>query len=385
MAKHTNVRLFWLVNFGVWSIFYLIQGTTSPVFLSYPSDVIVLLIGHFLLIVMLITGLYRFIYQKYAFWTKSFRFTFFQSMIAAAVMCLMDIFVRFEVIPLVVRFYPMYYNWYNININPNSLITDSPYMNVYVMSRSDKNIAQFISTMHNSAQIMKFLAYIIWTFAFNAYRYSANLVEARVEKYRSDARLKAVELENLRAQLNPHFLFNSLNSIHSMTLMRKEEASDAVLLLSDLMRYTLNYEKKDLVTVEEEMEAVDKYLQLEKIRFGKKLNYSFDIEPNTLKLKIPLISIQTLVENAIKHAIARTIKGGHIRIKSFLIDNNLTIEIINSGQLTETDPSVFKSKDSGIGIENIRRRLSMLYGEKARFDLVNFGAEEVRATLVIPA
>ena len=253
------------------------------------------------------------------------------------------------------------------------------------MSLSDKNIAQFISTMHNSAQIMKFLAYVIWAFAFNAYRYSANLVEARVEKYRSDARLKTVELENLRAQLNPHFLFNSLNSIHSMTLMKKEEASNAVLLLSDLMRYTLNYEKKDLVTVEEEMEAVDKYLQLEKIRFGKKLNYSFDIEPNTLKLKIPIVSVQTLAENAIKHAIAQTNKDGHIRIKSFLMDNNLTIEIINSGQLTEADPSVFKPKDSGIGIENIRRRLFMLYDEKARFDLTNLGAEKVKATLVIPA
>ncbi len=384
MAEHTNARLFWLINFGVWSIFYLIQGTTSPIFLAYPSHAVVLLIGHFLLIIMLITGLYRFIYQKYAFWTKSFRFTFFQSMIAAAVMCLMDIFMRFKVLPLIVNLYPVYYNWYNININQSSLVTDNSYMNVYRMTASDKNVAQFVSTMQYSGQIMKFLAYIIWTFAFNAYRYSANLVEARVEKYRSDARLKAVELENLRAQLNPHFLFNSLNSIHSMTLMKKEEASDAVLLLSDLMRYTLNYEKKDLVTVEEEMEAVDKYLQLEKIRFGKKLNYLFDIEPHTLKLKIPIVSVQTLAENAIKHAIARTIKGGHIRIKSFLINNNLTIEIINSGQLTEADPSVFKPKDSGIGIENIRRRLSMLYGEKARFDLVDLGVEEVKATLVIP-
>lgn len=382
--KHTNARLFWLINFGVWGIFYLIQGTTSPVFLAYPPASIFLLIVHFLLIIMLITGLYRFIYQKYEFWTKSFLFTFVQAIVAATIMWLIDIGMRFYVMPYIIKLFPAYYNWYWGDINSGKLVIDNPYRNVYKMMESNKDISKFVYTMHESVQVMKFLAYVIWTFAFNAYRYSTNLVEARVERYRSDARLKEVELENLRAQLNPHFLFNSLNSIHSMTMMKKDEAADAVLLLSDLMRYTLNYEKKNLVTLEEEMEAVDKYLQLEKIRFGKKLSYSFDIEYNTLKLKIPLISVQTLAENAIKHAIARTTTGGHIKIKSALIDNNLTIEIINSGQLAETDPSVFKPKDSGIGIENIRRRLAMLYGEKARFDLSNLGLEEVKAMMIIP-
>jgi len=389
---HTNIRLFWLVNLSVWVVFYLMQGLTSPVFLQIEETFRFVLILHFLFGIMLITGLYRFIYQKYGFWKKSLTFIAVQAVIAAVVLCLLDVLYRYNLnlilmnldSPLFSWFIPSYKDFVNsgdINYLNN---TSNPYFQVFKLSTTNFDISKLIDALLLNAQITKFLAYVIWTFAFNSYRYSANLIEARIEKFRYEGQLKEAELVNLRAQLNPHFLFNSLNSIHSMTMMKREEASDAVLLLSDLMRYTLNYENRNEVTVEEEMQAVEKYLKLEKIRFGKKLNYSFDLQPDTLNIKIPLIMVQTLAENAIKHAICPSQEGGRVVIKSFLEKDNLIIEVINSGRLKETTPSVSATKNSGIGIENTRRRLAMLYGEKAFFNLTNWGVSEVKAMMQIP-
>ena len=383
--KHKNTRLFWLINLGVWIVYYLMQGFTSPIFLQMPTSFRFVLIVHFLMYIMIVTGLYRFIYQKFEFWKKSMAFTFGQAVVAAVLMCLLDVFLRYQVNFYVMTFDAPLYNWFA----PINLDWSKEPINVYreatKLGETNANLAQYFAMEQWAMQLTKYMAYTIWTFAFTAYRYSENLIEARVEKYRFEGQLKEAELVNLRSQLNPHFLFNSLNSIHSMTLMKREEASDAVLLLADLMRYTLNYEKKTLVTVEEEIEIVEKYLKLEKIRFGKKLNYSFDIQPDTLDKKIPPIVIQTLAENAIKHAISRSIEGGRVDIKSFLENDNLIIEVINSGQLQVDTPSVFDPKKAGIGIENTRRRLAMLYGDRAVFDLKNWGIAEVKAMMRIPA
>ena len=198
--------------------------------------------------------------------------------------------------------------------------------------------------------------------------------------------LKASELINLRSQLNPHFLFNALNSIHSMTLTGSARASDAVLLLADLMRYTLNYEKKDLVTVAEEMDIVEKYLELERIRFGKRLTYSIDIQPDTLDVKIPPIIVQALAENAIKHSVSQHTEGGNLKVRSFIENKTLILEVINSGQLPENLPSanVLENKKVGIGIENTKKRLAMIYGKIASFDIKNANEREVLAILRIP-
>jgi two-component system, LytTR family, sensor kinase len=228
------------------------------------------------------------------------------------------------------------------------------------------------------------MAYVIWAAAYNFYHVALNMRRNTVEKLAAENRAKDLELINLRSQLNPHFLFNALNSIHSLAMMKKDNASDAVLLLSDLMRYTLNYEKRDVVPLSEEIEVVEKYLQLEKIRFGKKLNAELDISDATLDLKIPPIIVQTLVENAIKHGLKESVEGVFIKINSQLSNNFLTINVINSGRLKKGDPSVHEQKNGGIGVENMRRRLQMIYGERAIFDLQNLNEEEVIATLKLP-
>ena len=212
-----------------------------------------------------------------------------------------------------------------------------------------------------------------------------NLVEEKlriqVQQLELEKQLKEVELTNLRQQLNPHFLFNALNSIHALVSLKEDKAEAAVLNLSDLMRYHLNYEKRDFVTIQEEMGTVRKYLELEKIRFDKRLTYNITAEVAVLHHEIPLIMVQTLVENAIKHAVRHNKNGANISILARQEGAFLKIDVINSGQYT---PSVFTSKNSGIGLENTRKRLEMLYGDKASFSIGNRNEHEVVATLSFP-
>jgi sensor histidine kinase YesM len=376
-----NLRLFWLLNFSYWILHYAIQGSTSPVFLAIPFSFRIVVIAIFIFWIVLITGAYRFVYQRLNLVDKSIQFIAIQILIAAAIMAALDIFCRFEIQVIILR----YVNTHFFTI-PDA-VADNAFGRIFgTINRNVDNsdLGITLNQFSINAQWIKFMAYVIWVSAYNFYHIALNLRRKTVEKLAAENRAKDLELITLRSQLNPHFLFNALNSIHSLAMMKKDTASDAVLLLSDLMRYTLNYEKRDLVPLSEEIEVVEKYLQLEKIRFGKKLTSELSISENTLSIKIPLISVQTLVENAIKHGLKTSPNGVFIKIESHLNADFLTINIINSGQLKKEDPSVNNVKNSGIGVENTRRRLQMIYGEKACFDLKNLNKTEVIATLSLP-
>jgi two-component system, LytTR family, sensor kinase len=206
-------------------------------------------------------------------------------------------------------------------------------------------------------------------------------LRTQVQQLELEKQLKEVELTNLRQQLNPHFLFNALNSIHALASLKDDKTESAILNLSDLMRYHLNYEKRDFVTVQEEMDTVRNYLELEKIRYDKRLIYDIQVDVAVLNQEIPLIMVQTLVENAIKHSVRHHINGANISVSARQKGEFLKIEVTNSGQYT---PSVFASKNSGIGLENTRKRLDMLYGDKASFSIGNKNDSEVVATLSFP-
>jgi hypothetical protein len=369
-----NVRLFWLLNISVWLLHYFIQGMTSPIFLCLSLNYRLVLIVFFLFWIMLITGLYRYVHQKFNFSHKSLQFTGIQILISAVTMTVLDIFCRYEfdADPLIFKF-----------IDANHVLNQDAFGRIYTRP-TDADLVVVLNQFSSSSQWYKFLAYVIWAAAYNFYHVALNMRRNAVEKLAVENRAKDLELINLRSQLNPHFLFNSLNSIHSLAMMKKDEASDAVLLLSDLMRYTLNYEKRDVVPLSDEIEVVDKYFELEKIRFGKKLSIQYAISSDTLALKIPPIIIQTLVENAIKHGLRESSKGVLIKIDSKITNNCLVINVINSGQLREGGPSVSDPKNGGIGVENTRRRLHMIYDDHATFDLRNLNSDEVIATLILP-
>ncbi len=174
--------------------------------------------------------------------------------------------------------------------------------------------------------------------------------------------LKETELEALKSQINPHFLFNSLNSIHTLTRTNPDKASEMILQLSDYMRYSLNQQVETFTTLDSELNNLEKYMSIEKIRFGNKLNYSLTQEENTNTSKIPPMLLQPLFENAIKHGLYSVSEGFFLHVDVSLLESKLKIEITNNFDIN------FPSKDrNGLGINNVKNRLLNIFG---RADLI---------------
>lgn len=185
-----------------------------------------------------------------------------------------------------------------------------------------------------------------------------------------------IELKNLRAQLNPHFLFNSLNSIRALVGLNPDQAKVAITQLSNLLRNSINLGKQKLIPLKDEIELVEHYLRLEQIRFEERLKVSIKIDDSAKQCQIPPLMVQTIVENAIKHGISKSIEGGSINIIGNYLNNELVLVIENSGKL---EGPINKS---GVGISNTEKRLAILFEENSSFELIEEG-EYVKATIKI--
>lgn len=182
----------------------------------------------------------------------------------------------------------------------------------------------------------------------------------------SETALKTAELANLKNQLNPHFLFNAINSIKALTLSDPYIARNALTELSQLLRTSLSMGNEQLVTFETEVSFVRDYLSLEKLRFENRLNYYFEIDKNSLNTKIPPMSLQLLVENAIKHGIATTKEGGGILVKSTYKDKVFQLSVINPGKLKHNHNFV----NMGVGLKNLEKRLILSFQNDVVFKLI---------------
>ncbi len=221
---------------------------------------------------------------------------------------------------------------------------------------------------------------LLWALIYFAVHYFENYRQVQIESLIWEAAVKDFELKTLKSQLNPHFMFNALNSIRALIGVDPKSAQTAVTKLSSILRYSLTMERIETVPLEKEMQTVCDYLELETIRFEERLKYKIDIDPKSFKIEIPPMMIQTLVENGLKHGISKRTEGGEITIKSEVQDSQLTIKIKNNGQIS--DEALQKSK--GFGISNTKHRLHLLYGEKASFSIINKTENEVLAEIVIP-
>jgi len=192
--------------------------------------------------------------------------------------------------------------------------------------------------------------------------------------------LQASELRLLKAQLNPHFLFNSLNSVRALIADDPAGAQKAVTQLARTLRYTLTAGREELVTLARELEIVDDYLALESLRFGERLRIERNIAPETLAVRVPVMLLQTVVENAIKHGIAELPAGGDLRITAAVRDGTLHIDVDNTRP--ETTGSVFRGE--GVGLDNARERLRLLFGPRASLELDLSNAEVATARIRIP-
>ena len=204
---------------------------------------------------------------------------------------------------------------------------------------------------------------LFWNALYFTYHFFSKSRKQEINNLSLEASRNEIELKNLRTQLNPHFLFNSLNSIRALIEIDPSKAKASVTTLSNLLRKSLMFGKLNLVPLSEEIEMVSNYLDLEKVRFEERLTIKWELDDQLNSFMIPPFSVQMLVENAIKHGISSLIEGGEIAIKTIKSDDEISITIENSGTLkTEID--------LGIGIENTRRRLDLQYNGKAKFHLV---------------
>jgi len=218
----------------------------------------------------------------------------------------------------------------------------------------------------------------VWETIYFGVHYFERLQNAEVEKLRLAVAAKDSELRALLSQVNPHFIFNCLNSLRALIVEDPARAQSMVTELSNILRHTLQSGRTETVPLEEELEAVTAYLKLEQIRLEERLRVQIDIAPESLDTRIPPMLLQTLVENGIKHGVARLPRGGEIRVAASVENRAVKIQVRNSGQLVDGAGS------TRLGLENARERLRLLYGSAASLALHNSGSDMVVAEISIP-
>lgn len=203
-----------------------------------------------------------------------------------------------------------------------------------------------------------------WSAIYFGFKYWQRAQSERENALQSLALANKAQIEMLRYQLNPHFLFNALNSIRASVDEDGKRAKQMITQLSEFLRYSLLGESEKKISLSEEIEAVKNYLAIEKIRFEDKLEVDFSIEKSAEDFKVPCFLLNPLVENAVKHGLQTSPKPLQVKIKAKVSDNKLLLEIINSGRLQNEN-----SNGTKIGLKNVCERLKNLFGENAKFEL----------------
>lgn len=226
---------------------------------------------------------------------------------------------------------------------------------------------------------------LTWTALYFGINYYLMMQREREKALQATAMAHQAQLQMLRYQLNPHFLFNTLNALSTLVLEKKTKLANTMLRhLSSFLRYTLVNPPSEMVTVESELEALKLYLDIEKVRFGDRLRVDWKIADEAKGALVPSLILQPLIENAVKYAIAPAEDGGTITVEARKKDDKLVIS------LTDTGPGIRESQipdpavSSGVGIVNTRSRLKQVYDKDQELKFDNLEPDGLRVTLVIP-
>ncbi len=219
----------------------------------------------------------------------------------------------------------------------------------------------------------------IWVLAYHLYHYYRKQILLTAHNAELSILSKQIQLDNLSDQLNPHFLFNSLNSVKSLISEDPLKAKRSIDLLSEILRSSI-YTKESLTTIENELQLVNDYIELEKLRFEERLTLQVTVDPSLLKHTLPSLCIQTLIENALKHGIRNSIKGGKIKLSIQQENDHIIVSVQNPGTLiNEKDNN--KNK---VGLNNLKKRLALQYKEESTFSLIEKPMGLISATITIP-
>lgn len=208
------------------------------------------------------------------------------------------------------------------------------------------------------------------------------LARQQTETARLSEQLSRAQLDSLRRQVEPHFLFNSLNAIAGLVREGRSEAAVTTIAgLSDFLRRVLEDSNRQEVCLSEEIEYLEKYLEIQKVRFADRLAVKVQVPTELLHSQVPSLILQPMVENAIKHGIAKRAQGGEIRVSAVRSNGMLKLTVYNDGPGLVSD---CENGRSGIGISNTRTRLQSLYGESFELSLQNYGQHGVEAAVSVP-
>jgi LytS/YehU family sensor histidine kinase len=223
-----------------------------------------------------------------------------------------------------------------------------------------------------------FIYFFIWNCIYFIYHYVSQTRKNQLDNLKLEALVKSLELKTIKSHINPHFIFNALNSIRALIDEDPSRAREAVTGLSKILRSSMQSDQLEVITLEKELDIVKDYLALELIRFEDRLKVTYQIDEHTLGNPIPPMMLQTLVENAIKHGIGKRVEGGEILIASIACEDSYELKVVNTGALAQ------EPLQEGFGLSSTSNRLSLIFGEKASFAISQSDRNNVEAKAIIP-
>lgn len=356
LKRNAHAIVYWTLQIVCWWLFFRAQYTGEVIMAGAPPDKARTLWAIFCLCSLALTHSLRWSSKRWAWLELPQRALFARIAIGALLIWLMS-YLLLAALSLQI---------YGTPITPilHALYRKLPMQAQYVN--------QGIFILFN---VMVWVA-IYFAVVIQRHRHDVQLRQAQL----SEA-LQSAELRLLKSQLNPHFLFNALNSVRALIAGEPEKAQDAVTRLARALRYTLAAGEEDLVTLARELEMVDDYLGLESLRLADRLSVVREIDPAALTARVPVMLLQTLVENAIKHGIAPLKEGGTLRLAARRAENLLIIEVVNTCPPSATPAGTPES----IGLKNLSERLRLLFGAAATLQLDFSNPGEARAVVRLPA
>ncbi|MFA5573624.1 MAG: histidine kinase [Brumimicrobium sp.] len=286
-----------------------------------------------------------------------------------------------------IRFFLLKFNWLNLSIievlpraivlitviATSQVLFTNFVINHYIFNEELVSVPELMVNI-----IVNGIFFFLWMAVYFTYHLFRKSRDQEIYTLKLKALQTETKLKNLKDQLNPHFIFNSLNNIRALIEIDLAKAKSTITTLSSLLRASLQSTKNTFIPLSEELILVEKYLQLEKVRFEERLN--FTITNNIDKdVFVPPFVIQTFVENAIKHGVSQSSLNGEVNIIVQYENENLKIEVQNTGEFNPLSTTT----DNGIGIENVIRRLQIVYGDEASFSIKNIPNNKVSAVILI--
>ncbi len=225
--------------------------------------------------------------------------------------------------------------------------------------------------------LQTFIYQSLWTGIYLIIYYFRNYKKEEIEKWKLQTALKDAELIALKAQINPHFLFNALNNIRALILEDQMKARDMVSHLSELLRYSIQFNNNEKVMVADELDIVQKYLELEAIHYEKRLHFTINSSSDLDRYKIPPMIIQLMAENAVKHGISQVKGGGEIQVIVESQEGELVLQVCNTGKLKPNN------HNGGIGLRNATERIRILFEKEPDLQLIQ-DDDMVKSVLKLP-